>query len=82
MMRAGLSLRFDCDGAGPELGRAGAFGRDCRPPVHSERLSCRVIQLVRMDDSDALGAPATGSGAHISCPLERKLEVRYGRAPG
>ena len=47
VVRAGLRLRMDHDGAGPELLRAGTGVRDRRGAVHAGRLRRVGVELVR-----------------------------------
>src|SRR6185437_1254880 len=57
VMSAGLGVRMDGDGAGPDLLGADARGVDRRLAVHAGRL-CRVrIERVARDDSHAVVLP-------------------------
>jgi hypothetical protein len=57
MVGAGLRVRVDHDGAGPQLPGAGGGGRDRCGPVHPGRLGGVGVQIARADHPHAVELP-------------------------
>jgi hypothetical protein len=58
MMHAGLGVRLDRHGSGPDFLRPDAGMIDRRLPKHARGLGCVGIELVALDDADAVMLPA------------------------
>jgi hypothetical protein len=68
VMRAGLRVRMDVHGAGPQLLRAHAREVDRRLAVHAGRLRGVRIELIGADDTHAVALPAgfrRGAGCRL-----------------
>src|SRR4029077_6841274 len=77
VMRSRLSGGLDSDGAGPQFRRTGSLGGHGRAPVHAERLSGGIVQLVGANDSHATRAPLAGVPAHWLSPLGARESTRF-----
>jgi hypothetical protein len=58
MVDARLGVRLDCDRSGPDFLRADAGVINSRLPKHARGLGCVGIELVALDDADAVMLPA------------------------
>src|SRR5712671_6296858 len=77
VMRSRLGGGLDGDGAGPQFGRTGSLRGHGRAPVHPERLSGRIVQLVGANNSHATRSPSAGVPAHWLSPLGRRESTRF-----
>src|SRR6266581_4176001 len=64
MMRSRLCVGIDGYSAGPQFRRTSILRGHCRAPVHAERLSGGIVQIVGPNNSHAICSPSTGVPAH------------------
>src|SRR6267143_6942853 len=64
MMRSRLCVGIDGYSAGSQFPRTSSLGGHCRAPVHADRLSGGIIQLVEPNKPEAMCSPSTGVSGH------------------
>src|SRR3984893_4600260 len=82
MMRSRLCVGVDGYSARPQFRRTSSLRGHCRAPVHAERLSGGIIQLVGPDNFHAMCSPSTGVPAHRLVSTQCAGKYRFpGRRP-